>query len=75
MPLSLIAFRNYFLTFGLIAETCLAVLLSFAPGFSDILFLKGLRYVAHWTCGEMVVILRNIGAKQATKYTLLTIDW
>jgi sodium/potassium-transporting ATPase subunit alpha len=35
--------KNYFLTFGLIAETCLAVLLSFAPGFSDILFLKGLR--------------------------------
>ena len=36
--------RNYYLIFGLISETCLAMFLAFCPGVSSVLSLRGLRW-------------------------------
>ena len=38
-------YRNYYLIFGLISETCLAVALAFCPGVSSVFRLHGLRWV------------------------------
>ena len=38
-------FRNYYLVFGLISETCLAVFLAYCPGISTVLGMYGLRLV------------------------------
>ena len=35
--------RNYYLIFGLISETCLAMVLAFCPGVSSVFKLRGLR--------------------------------
>ena len=37
--------RNYYLVFGLISETCLAVFLAYCPGISTVLGMYGLRLV------------------------------
>jgi hypothetical protein len=37
--------RNYYLMFGLISETCLAVFLAYCPGISAVLGMYGLRLV------------------------------
>ena len=38
-------YSNYYLIFGLISETCLAVALAFCPGVSSVFRLHGLRWV------------------------------
>ena len=39
------SFRNYYLCFGLVSETCLGVFLAYCPGFDAALRMYGLRYV------------------------------
>ena len=47
IPCSLTDGRNYYLIFGLIFETCLAVLLAYCPGLDTALKMYGLRSELH----------------------------